>query len=150
MPLPQEVGHSSSRYPEHAFTYVLILYIWTRFSYSLLSQHRQGWFTYSYCHNKEIRQFRELAQSVSRLPGTFILCYPLNYSRSKFDTDSPPPLIPFFSVVYHSFSAFRALQSIFLRVQSSGRFTLALIELYSRRQILSSQLTGLSFMKCYH
>jgi protein OS-9 len=25
--------------------------------------HRQPWFTYSYCHNQEIRQFRELAQT---------------------------------------------------------------------------------------
>ncbi|TEB31253.1 hypothetical protein FA13DRAFT_1754770 [Coprinellus micaceus] len=34
--------------------------------------HRQGWFTYSYCHNEQIRQFREQAQSVSRLPaGTY-------------------------------------------------------------------------------
>ncbi|PFH50662.1 hypothetical protein AMATHDRAFT_144504 [Amanita thiersii Skay4041] len=24
--------------------------------------HRQGWFTYSYCHNREIRQFKELIQ----------------------------------------------------------------------------------------
>ncbi|TFK29853.1 hypothetical protein FA15DRAFT_663134 [Coprinopsis marcescibilis] len=33
--------------------------------------HRQGWFTYSYCHNKEIRQFKELAQPQARLPGTY-------------------------------------------------------------------------------
>ncbi|EAU88459.2 hypothetical protein CC1G_11931 [Coprinopsis cinerea okayama7 len=33
--------------------------------------HRQGWFTYSYCHNREIRQFKELAQPQSRLPGTY-------------------------------------------------------------------------------
>ncbi|KAF8628464.1 hypothetical protein AX15_003976 [Amanita polypyramis BW_CC] len=25
--------------------------------------HRQGWFTYSYCHNHEIRQFKELSQA---------------------------------------------------------------------------------------
>ncbi|KAF8654186.1 hypothetical protein AX16_003715 [Volvariella volvacea WC 439] len=29
--------------------------------------HRQGWFTYSYCHNKEIRQFKELAQAHSHV-----------------------------------------------------------------------------------
>ncbi|KII88615.1 hypothetical protein PLICRDRAFT_698972 [Plicaturopsis crispa FD-325 SS-3] len=29
--------------------------------------HRQGWFTYSYCHNQEIRQFRELP--LSHLPA---------------------------------------------------------------------------------
>lgn len=34
--------------------------------------HRQGWFTYSYCHNKDIRQFKELAQPQARLPaGTY-------------------------------------------------------------------------------
>ncbi|KAJ2936729.1 hypothetical protein H1R20_g360, partial [Candolleomyces eurysporus] len=34
--------------------------------------HRQGWFTYSYCHNKAIRQFKELVQPASRLPaGTY-------------------------------------------------------------------------------
>ncbi|KAJ7774732.1 hypothetical protein B0H16DRAFT_1508104 [Mycena metata] len=27
-----------------------------------LASHRQAWFTYSYCHNEEIRQFRELIQ----------------------------------------------------------------------------------------
>ncbi|KIK59777.1 hypothetical protein GYMLUDRAFT_44231 [Collybiopsis luxurians FD-317 M1] len=30
--------------------------------------HRQGWFTYSYCHNDQIRQFRELPQSQSHIP----------------------------------------------------------------------------------
>ncbi|KAK7054998.1 Protein OS-9 [Paramarasmius palmivorus] len=30
--------------------------------------HRQGWFTYSYCHNHEIRQFKELPQSNSHVP----------------------------------------------------------------------------------
>ncbi|KAJ8078655.1 Protein OS-9 [Marasmius tenuissimus] len=29
---------------------------------------RQGWFTYSYCHNQEIRQFKELSQSNSHVP----------------------------------------------------------------------------------
>lgn len=32
-------------------------------------QHRQGWFTYSYCHNDQIRQFRELQQTQSHIPG---------------------------------------------------------------------------------
>ncbi|KAJ3822923.1 hypothetical protein F5880DRAFT_1570760 [Lentinula raphanica] len=30
--------------------------------------HRQGWFTYSYCHNDQIRQFRELPQAQSTVP----------------------------------------------------------------------------------
>ncbi|KAJ4488099.1 hypothetical protein J3R30DRAFT_3654443 [Lentinula aciculospora] len=30
--------------------------------------HRQGWFTYSYCHNDQIRQFRELPQAKSHIP----------------------------------------------------------------------------------
>ncbi|KAF5365602.1 hypothetical protein D9758_003228 [Tetrapyrgos nigripes] len=30
--------------------------------------HRQGWFTYSYCHNDEIRQFKELIQPHSHIP----------------------------------------------------------------------------------
>ncbi|KAF9483909.1 hypothetical protein BDN70DRAFT_873313 [Pholiota conissans] len=33
--------------------------------------HRQGWFTYSYCHNDEIRQFKELASTQGRFPGTY-------------------------------------------------------------------------------
>ncbi|KAH6918672.1 hypothetical protein BKA70DRAFT_1247884 [Coprinopsis sp. MPI-PUGE-AT-0042] len=34
--------------------------------------HRQGWFTYSYCHNKEIRQFKELAVPLqARIPGSY-------------------------------------------------------------------------------
>jgi len=31
--------------------------------------HRQGWFTYSYCHNQEIRQFKELIPPHSRIPA---------------------------------------------------------------------------------
>ncbi|KAF8902051.1 hypothetical protein CPB84DRAFT_1776471 [Gymnopilus junonius] len=33
--------------------------------------HRQGWFTYSYCHNDEIRQFKETAAAQTRFPGTY-------------------------------------------------------------------------------
>lgn len=32
-------------------------------------QHRPGWFTYSYCHNREIRQFKELVPQTPRLAG---------------------------------------------------------------------------------
>ncbi|KAG2041710.1 hypothetical protein BDR03DRAFT_990735 [Suillus americanus] len=32
--------------------------------------HRQTWFTYSYCHNQEIRQFKELAHTQPRSAGT--------------------------------------------------------------------------------
>ncbi|KAF9069900.1 hypothetical protein BDP27DRAFT_1221642 [Rhodocollybia butyracea] len=35
--------------------------------------HRQGWFTYSYCHNDQIRQFRELPQAQSHIPGKYFL-----------------------------------------------------------------------------
>jgi len=33
--------------------------------------HRQSWFTYSYCHNREIRQFRELPPSHPHPPGGY-------------------------------------------------------------------------------
>ncbi|PPQ72146.1 hypothetical protein CVT26_006902 [Gymnopilus dilepis] len=33
--------------------------------------HRQGWFTYSYCHNDEIRQFKEMIPAQTRFPGTY-------------------------------------------------------------------------------
>ncbi|KAH9484225.1 Protein OS-9-like protein [Psilocybe cubensis] len=33
--------------------------------------HRQGWFTYSYCHNDEIRQFKEAVPAQTRFPGTY-------------------------------------------------------------------------------
>jgi len=33
--------------------------------------HRQPWFTYSYCHNQQIRQFRELAPSQPHPPGAY-------------------------------------------------------------------------------
>ncbi|KAF8163220.1 hypothetical protein B0H34DRAFT_794953 [Crassisporium funariophilum] len=33
--------------------------------------HRQGWFTYSYCHNDEIRQFKEAVPTQSRFTGTY-------------------------------------------------------------------------------
>ncbi|KAF4608390.1 Protein OS-9 [Pleurotus pulmonarius] len=33
--------------------------------------HRQGWFTYSYCHNKEIRQFKELIQAQPHVSGGY-------------------------------------------------------------------------------
>ncbi|KAG1877890.1 hypothetical protein DFJ58DRAFT_740492 [Suillus subalutaceus] len=33
--------------------------------------HQQTWFTYSYCHNQEIRQFKELAHTQHRSAGTY-------------------------------------------------------------------------------
>lgn len=33
--------------------------------------HHQGWFTYSYCHNDEIRQFKEMAPTQPRFAGTY-------------------------------------------------------------------------------
>ena len=33
------------------------------FFFFAVIKHRQGWFTYSYCHNREIRQFKELNQA---------------------------------------------------------------------------------------
>ncbi|KAJ3561902.1 hypothetical protein NP233_g9911 [Leucocoprinus birnbaumii] len=32
---------------------------------------RHGWFTYSYCHNNEIRQFKELVPQTTRLAGSY-------------------------------------------------------------------------------
>ena len=40
---------------------------------SLTLQHHQGWFTYSYCHNDEIRQFKEMAPTQPRFPGSVSL-----------------------------------------------------------------------------
>ncbi|KLO12613.1 hypothetical protein SCHPADRAFT_853699 [Schizopora paradoxa] len=34
--------------------------------------HRQGWFTYSYCHNNAVRQFREMAHSHPHPPGGYV------------------------------------------------------------------------------
>ncbi|KAF9453222.1 hypothetical protein P691DRAFT_781706 [Macrolepiota fuliginosa MF-IS2] len=34
--------------------------------------HRHGWFTYSYCHNHEIRQFKELVPQTPRLAGSYV------------------------------------------------------------------------------
>ncbi|KAF8231294.1 hypothetical protein L208DRAFT_1362367 [Tricholoma matsutake] len=33
--------------------------------------HRQGWFTYSYCHNEQIRQFKEAVQSNPHISGGY-------------------------------------------------------------------------------
>ncbi|KDQ60729.1 hypothetical protein JAAARDRAFT_560164 [Jaapia argillacea MUCL 33604] len=33
--------------------------------------HRQGWFTYSYCHNSHVRQFREMAHQHPHPPGGY-------------------------------------------------------------------------------
>ncbi|KIY50942.1 hypothetical protein FISHEDRAFT_5801, partial [Fistulina hepatica ATCC 64428] len=38
--------------------------------------HRQGWFTYSYCHNQEIRQFKELVQAQPHNRGKCFLYKP--------------------------------------------------------------------------
>lgn len=35
-------------------------------------QHRQGWFTYSYCHNSHVRQFHELQHPHKQKPGKYI------------------------------------------------------------------------------
>ncbi|XP_006458202.1 hypothetical protein AGABI2DRAFT_190556 [Agaricus bisporus var. bisporus H97] len=34
--------------------------------------HQHGWFTYSYCHNNEIRQFKELIPQKPRLTGSYV------------------------------------------------------------------------------
>ena len=46
-------------------------------------QHRQGWFTYSYCHNSHVRQFREAAHTHP---------HPIGASRSL--PVFPPPFSP--------------------------------------------------------
>lgn len=35
----------------------------------LILQHRQQWFTYSYCHNNQVRQFREAIHPHPHPPG---------------------------------------------------------------------------------
>ena len=36
------------------------------------TQHRQGWFTYAYCHNSHVRQFHELSKPQSQRPGALL------------------------------------------------------------------------------
>ena len=52
------------------------LYVWsnnhsekTCTDNSVRAQHRQGWFTYAYCHNSHVRQFHELQHPPSHKPG---------------------------------------------------------------------------------
>jgi hypothetical protein len=69
-------------------------------------QHRQGWFTYSYCHNKAIRQFKELAQPASRLPGP---SSPLELFSANFRPRLYTTLSPILLRCLSIFSAFKAL-----------------------------------------
>lgn len=63
-------GRCSSLWPEHVFTCVS-LSVWNPLQPKLIKQpkHRQGWFTYSYCHNEEIRQFKEASQTQPNTAG---------------------------------------------------------------------------------
>ncbi|CAK5264261.1 unnamed protein product [Mycena citricolor] len=53
-----DVEEEAEEEPEPMHTWSLLLPLVGNCLY-----HRQPWFTYSYCHNKEIRQFRELIQA---------------------------------------------------------------------------------------
>lgn len=58
-------------------------------------QHRQPWFTYSYCHNREIRQFKELAHTQPRPPGNLfpilwcMIRSPISYPGTYEPTEDP-------------------------------------------------------------
>jgi len=72
-----EVGPCFNLSPEHAFTYASLHFSIIFTSPHPALQHRQGWFTYSYCHNDEIRQFREMIPAQARFPGNYfsLLCF---------------------------------------------------------------------------
>ncbi|KAJ3866453.1 hypothetical protein EV359DRAFT_36645 [Lentinula novae-zelandiae] len=53
--------------------------------------HRQGWFTYSYCHNDQIRQFRELPQAHSHMPGDLYFAYSSLFSWESYTLGKAPP-----------------------------------------------------------
>lgn len=53
-------------------------------------QHRQHWFTYSYCHNQDIRQFRELPQ-LAHSPGILFLFLPFVRLNQRFERRSRAP-----------------------------------------------------------
>ncbi|KAI0035694.1 hypothetical protein K488DRAFT_42640 [Vararia minispora EC-137] len=68
-PPPEDSSHP----PPEEVTEVTALHSW-----SLLQPlagsciyHRQGWFTYAYCHNSHVRQFRETFRPRLEPPGTF-------------------------------------------------------------------------------
>lgn len=70
---PYGAGLYFSHYPGLVFTYVAISLEHSHHFKSYQSaKHRQGWFTYSYCHNEEIRQFKELIPPQSRTAGNTI------------------------------------------------------------------------------
>lgn len=54
-------------------------------------QYRQGWFTYSYCHNDEIRQFKEIIPSQVRFTGKISF---LNYFTAV------PSRVPFAFILF--------------------------------------------------
>ncbi|KAJ7489802.1 hypothetical protein B0H11DRAFT_2010450 [Mycena galericulata] len=61
-PSPQEDDPEEDPTPAHSWSLLLPLT-------GTCLYHRQPWFTYSYCHNEEIRQFRELIQARPLPPG---------------------------------------------------------------------------------
>ncbi|KAK7467006.1 Protein OS-9 [Stygiomarasmius scandens] len=60
-PPPEEVQDESALTPAHSWSLLQPLT-------GTCLYHRQGWFTYSYCHNDQIRQFKELIQPHSHIP----------------------------------------------------------------------------------
>jgi len=80
-PPPEEVQDESALTPAHSWSLLqpltgtcLYVCFFLHFLQQLISsivKHRQGWFTYSYCHNDQIRQFKELIQPHSHIPGDF-------------------------------------------------------------------------------
>ncbi|THU86416.1 hypothetical protein K435DRAFT_842873 [Dendrothele bispora CBS 962.96] len=60
-PLPDEIPDDVALTPAHSWSLLQPLT-------GTCLYHRQGWFTYSYCHNNQIRQFKELIQPHSHIP----------------------------------------------------------------------------------
>ncbi|KAH7107574.1 hypothetical protein BKA62DRAFT_683813 [Auriculariales sp. MPI-PUGE-AT-0066] len=66
IPRPQHIPHASEEHepaPEPSKTWELLQPLSGRCLY-----HRQGWFTYSYCHGQHVRQFRELQEQTFTFP----------------------------------------------------------------------------------
>ncbi|EGN95410.1 hypothetical protein SERLA73DRAFT_186387 [Serpula lacrymans var. lacrymans S7.3] len=53
--------------------------------------HRQTWFTYSYCHNQEIRQFRELPHAHPHPPGGYEPAEDPEWESYTLGRAPPPP-----------------------------------------------------------
>lgn len=110
--LPPLVGNSSNQCLKAASTFVHTLISFQfdlSFSFSLpkYKQYTLGWFTYSYCHGKYVKQFREAAHAHPHPPGKFItLMYsqllPFSFPYSYRYCPSLPPELNLFAFLSRS------------------------------------------------